>query len=50
MLRRAGYPAEIRIGVAKTPPGFLAHAWVYSGEEVVLGESAVQYVEFPGRK
>jgi hypothetical protein len=39
LLRRAGYPAEVRIGVAKDPAGKLeAHAWVESGGRVVIGD------------
>jgi len=39
LLRRAGHPAEVRIGVAKDPAGTLeAHAWVESGGRVVIGD------------
>jgi hypothetical protein len=38
LLRRAGYPAEVKIGVAKDPAGKLeAHAWIESGGRVVIG-------------
>ncbi|MBZ5628074.1 MAG: lasso peptide biosynthesis B2 protein [Acidobacteriia bacterium] len=50
MLLRAGYPAEIRLGVAKMPPGFEAHAWVYSEGLVMLGGSVMQYTELPIRR
>jgi hypothetical protein len=39
LLRCAGYPADVRIGVAKDPAGKLeAHAWVESGGRVVIGD------------
>jgi hypothetical protein len=39
LLRHAGSPAEIRIGVAKEPGGKLeAHAWVESAGRVVIGD------------
>lgn len=50
MLQRAGYPAEIKIGVAKMPPGFEAHAWVYSDGVVLLGGSVTQYTELPDNR
>ncbi len=38
MLGRAGYPCELRIGVAKpTAGGFKAHAWLESDGKVVIG-------------
>ncbi len=38
LLGRQGYPASLRIGVAKSEEGWLqAHAWVESGGEVVVG-------------
>lgn len=38
ILIRNGYPADFKIGVAKGPNGILdAHAWVTSGNEVVIG-------------
>jgi hypothetical protein len=45
MLRREGYPAEIRVGVSRSSPGFQAHAWVLSGNKVVLGASSTPYAE-----
>ena len=45
MLLQAGYPAEIKLGVARPEPGFAAHAWVCSNGEVVLGGSTAEYVE-----
>jgi Transglutaminase-like superfamily len=45
MLLQAGYPAEIKLGVARPEPGFAAHAWVCSNGEVVLGGSSTEYVE-----
>jgi hypothetical protein len=47
MLRREGYPAEIRIGVANEAREFGAHAWVWSGNRIVLGESTSVFAEFP---
>lgn len=39
LLTRAGLPAALRIGVAKTDQGRLeAHAWVESGGRIVVGE------------
>jgi Transglutaminase-like superfamily len=39
LLRRAGYPAEVKIGVAKGPTGKLeAHAWVESDGRIVIGD------------
>jgi hypothetical protein len=39
LLRRAGYPADVKIGVAKDPAGKLeAHAWIESGGRVVIGD------------
>ena len=39
LLARAGHPAELRIGVMKTPAGKLdAHAWVESDGRIVVGE------------
>jgi hypothetical protein len=39
LLRRAGYPADVRIGVAKDSSGRLeAHAWVESGGRVMIGD------------
>jgi hypothetical protein len=38
LLHRNGYPARVRIGVAKAQDGRLeAHAWLESGETLVLG-------------
>jgi ABC-type molybdenum transport system ATPase subunit/photorepair protein PhrA len=39
LLIRAGYSAQVRIGVAKDPAGKLeAHAWVESDGRVVIGD------------
>jgi hypothetical protein len=38
LLKLAGHPAELRIGVAQQP-FFRAHAWVESEGKVVLGET-----------
>ncbi|HEY6420693.1 MAG TPA: lasso peptide biosynthesis B2 protein [Candidatus Binataceae bacterium] len=38
MLGRAGYPCQLRIGVAKpNADGFKAHAWLESGGKIVIG-------------
>lgn len=38
LLARRGYPAQLRIGVAKSDAGLLeAHAWVESDGQVVVG-------------
>jgi hypothetical protein len=38
LLHRHGYPARVRIGVAKAQDGRLeAHAWLESGDQLVLG-------------
>jgi len=39
MLRRYGYPSELKIGVMKPADGrFEAHAWLESGGAVVIGD------------
>jgi Transglutaminase-like superfamily len=39
MLRRFGYPAELRIGVANpAAAAFKAHAWLESGGRVLIGD------------
>jgi hypothetical protein len=43
LCRRAGIPAEIRIGVARGDGGALdAHAWVASGAAIVVGALGVE--------
>ena len=37
MLLRRGHPAVLHIGVVKEEGGFLAHAWVESDSEVMIG-------------
>ena len=51
LLRRAGYPAELRIGVANQPD-FHAHAWVESNGKVVLGETETvsEFTSLPALK
>jgi hypothetical protein len=49
-LRRAGFPAELRIGVDRPGAGVLsAHAWVESNGVVVLGgvSAPIHYRAFP---
>ncbi len=39
MLRHYGYPAQLKIGAARDPDaGFIAHAWVESEGQVVIGD------------
>ncbi len=39
MLRHYGYPAELKIGAGRDPGGtFIAHAWVESEGQVVIGD------------
>ena len=38
MLRRAGYPSTIKIGVVKHDGDFLAHAWLEIDGKIVLGK------------
>jgi hypothetical protein len=41
MLARRGFAAQIRVGVRQAAPGQLAaHAWLMSGETVILGGTA----------
>jgi hypothetical protein len=49
MLARRGYPAHLRIGVAKDEGGRLkAHAWVECEGNIVIGSRGVsQYTAFP---
>ena len=53
LLTRLGHDAEIRIGVARKPDGSLvAHAWVESGGEVLIGDEELERYEAasgPGR-
>jgi hypothetical protein len=46
VLKRYGYPSELKIGVAKPADGrFEAHAWLESGGNVVIGDFQLeQYV------
>lgn len=46
---RRGYPADLRIGVSKTDESVIAHAWVESEGQVVIGgpESVHEYAPFP---
>ena len=37
LLRRRGYAAELRIGVAKEDGGLAAHAWVEQDGRIILG-------------
>lgn len=46
MLKRYGYPSELKIGVMKPEGGgFQAHAWLESGGSIVIGDFQLdQYV------
>ncbi len=45
VLKRYGYPSELRIGVMKPDGRFEAHAWLESGGSVVIGDFQLdQYV------
>lgn len=42
LMRRAGYPCELRIGVSNSEPaGFKAHAWLESEGKILIGEFAL---------
>lgn len=48
LFRRRGYPADLRIGIMKDEAGrFMAHAWVESGDEIVVGGSTSPQVYVP---
>lgn len=40
ILRRQGFASTIRVGVATENGSLLAHAWVLSGDQVVVGNEA----------
>ncbi|HEX6292767.1 MAG TPA: lasso peptide biosynthesis B2 protein [Herpetosiphonaceae bacterium] len=40
LLRRQGYPAQVRIGVARADGRLEAHAWAECAGEIVIGGSA----------
>lgn len=47
LLRRAGYSAELHVGVAKQGDGnWVSHAWVESNGVVVVGGSATSLVQY----
>jgi len=43
LLAGQNYPSNIKIGVSKSSGEFEAHAWLESGNMIVLGESEVEY-------
>lgn len=44
LLSRENYPNHLRIGVTKDDKGnFEAHAWLESGNQIIIGESQVDY-------
>ena len=51
MLKRAGHPAQLRIGVSNQP-GFRAHAWVESEGKVLVGEmeALAEFTSLPAPK
>jgi hypothetical protein len=52
VLKRYGYPSELKIGVMKPEGGgFEAHAWLESGGNVVIGDFQLdQYVPLAARE
>ncbi|MCK9150759.1 lasso peptide biosynthesis B2 protein [Methanobacterium alcaliphilum] len=44
LLVRYHYSGKIMIGVSKNEGNFEAHAWLVSGEDIVLGESEKEFV------
>jgi Transglutaminase-like superfamily len=51
LLRRRGHPANLRLGVSRTPAGVEAHAWVESYGRVVVGDHELeQYTRLEGSK
>ena len=52
LLKLAGHPALLRIGVCEQPPDFRAHAWVESNGKVLLGETETfsQFTSLPALK
>lgn len=43
LLGRQGYPTKLHIGVVKeSDDGFLAHAWLESGGDIVIGGGALE--------
>ena len=51
LLKRAGHPAQMRIGVSNQP-AFRAHAWVESEGKVLLGETEAlaEFTSLPALK
>lgn len=51
LLKRAGHPAQLRIGVSNQP-NFRAHAWVESDGKVLLGETEAlaEFTSLPALK
>ena len=44
LLAGQNYPSNIKIGVSKTEGNFEAHAWLESGDKIVLGQSETEFV------
>jgi hypothetical protein len=42
LLKRAGYPSRVRIGVAKEHGKFASHAWVESQDKIIIGNFELQ--------
>lgn len=43
LLARYNYSSSIKIGVSKDKGEFESHAWLVSGDEIILGESETEY-------
>ena len=48
LLARAGYPSELRIGVAKDGAALEAHAWLESGGRIVIGGDVDRFATLVG--
>lgn len=46
VLRSKGFHAQMRVGVKPEGRSFLAHAFVYSGDEIVVGDENGEAAEF----
>jgi len=46
VLKRKGFASTMCIGVAKTDGEFLAHAWLTTGDQVVVGNENGELTKF----